>query len=68
MIRFILNRRIIEAGDPNGHAFTSMETLDVDVPELEALLKRGGRGAGSDFTELVGAELDPSLYVSRGDK
>lgn len=57
MIRFILKRN---TGDGVGADWEGFETLDADVPTLEAALKRGGRGAGHDVTLLVGVELDPT--------
>lgn len=54
MIRFIIKRVVAGEGEP---PFTSYETFDVAVPELEQALRRGGHGAGYDYSELVGAEV-----------
>ena len=57
MIRFILKRRMDNSYDCVTAKF---ETVDVDVPELEALLRRGGQGVGGpgyDITELFGVEV-----------
>jgi hypothetical protein len=54
-LRFILNRNISE---PYSQAhMTSIETILLDVPELERLLRRGGYGAGHDITSLLGVEV-----------
>lgn len=56
MIRFILRRRRHCAYD--GMDLTDFETIDFDVPELEAAMAKGGFGeSGYDRTELVGAEV-----------
>ena len=60
MIRFILKRR---RDNSYGATTSDLETLDIDVPALEAALKRGGMGKGGpgyDLTDLVGAEVLPS--------
>lgn len=56
MIRFILKR---ETRDKvSGYRGESFETLDVNVPELQERLSKGGRGEnGFDYTTLVGAEV-----------
>jgi hypothetical protein len=54
MIRFILKRSTGDGVSPDHESF---ETFDADVPELERVLKRGGRGAGHDMTHLVGVEI-----------
>ena len=60
MIRFIIKRHL-----DNGRTVgtSGFETLDVDVPELEALLTGGGHDyAGSyDIRELVGVEVLPAM-------
>jgi len=66
VIRFILKRR-----RDNGYEATTSEyeTLDADVPALEAVLRRGGQGLGGpgyDITDLVGVELDPSAFAAHG--
>lgn len=59
MIRFILRHE-------NCCAHTDMRTsnlftVDIDVPELEALVNRGGHGpSGFDYTHLVGIEVLPT--------
>lgn len=56
MIRFILKRRVRD--NVSGYDETSIHSVDIDVPELEALLSRGGSGEnGFDFTALYGVEL-----------
>ena len=41
-------------------------TVDVQLPELEALLKRGGRGEGGfESWRLLGAEILPANYEFR---
>lgn len=55
MIRFLLKRRVREPYHDSCESDVSYETLEVEVPELEALLTRGGFGNGGyDFTVLVG--------------
>lgn len=57
MIRFILKRKHKADPDP-GCGTVALETLDVQVPELEKVLRRGGVSQYSyDITELVGAEV-----------
>jgi len=56
MIRFILKRTHQE--NISGARWEEHETLDVNVPELEAALQRGGRGPdGCDVTNFVGLEI-----------
>jgi hypothetical protein len=57
MVRFILNRK---HDDGHGATWEGYETLDIDVPELECALTRGGRGSGYDITQLVGVEIRES--------
>lgn len=45
-----------------GHVFSSLETLDIDCPTLEAALRRNGFGGGPNgddfmYTEILGAHL-----------
>jgi len=57
VIRFILKRRIDNSYDCVTAHF---ETVDIDVPALEALLRRGGQGKGGpgyDITELFAVEV-----------
>ncbi len=57
MIRFILKRKVKNDPDP-ASGTELLETLDVDVPELEAALKRGGVSQYAyDISELVGVEV-----------
>lgn len=66
MIRFILKRRMDNSYDCVSAHF---ETVDVDVPELEAMLRRGGQnigGPGYDITELVGVEVLPPAPAQSG--
>ena len=57
MIRFIVKRHQVD--HISGLNKTSHETLDLDVPELEALLSEGGFGEnGSLSVELIGAEIN----------
>ena len=56
MIRFILKRRILRSG--NQFFSSDFETLDIDVPELEAILRRGGADEFSyDTTDFIGIEI-----------
>lgn len=60
MIRFILKRKTQDTY--NGMQGESYETILLDVPELEALLIRGGCGEqGYDQTDLLGAEIVVAL-------
>lgn len=59
MLRFILTR---ETYDGIKFHDSNLETLDVNVPELETMLRRGGYGAGPngdsfDKTDVIGVEL-----------
>ena len=56
MIRFIIKRKVL---DRNSECESErFETLDVDVPELEAVLLRGGTGMSAhDISHLVGVEI-----------
>lgn len=55
-LRFIIKRR---AQDPHtGLRSSGHQTIDLEVPELEALLTSGGQGpAGYDVCELAGVEV-----------
>lgn len=59
MLRFIIKR---EFSPPHcGVAMNSMETIDIDAPELERILCSGGYGPdGYDVHELVGVEIIPA--------
>lgn len=61
MIRFIIKRHMDNARTVGTSTF---ETIDVDVPELEAALTGGGHDfAGSyDLRELVGVEVLPAAH------
>ena len=56
MLRFILKRKV---SDRHSGAVTEhFETIDIDAPDLQALLLRGGSGMDEyDFTQLVGVEI-----------
>ena len=65
MLRFILNRETFyEVNQMHGGGHF---TVDIDVPELESLLRSGGSGeSGFDMTDLVAVEvLAPKLRLSR---
>jgi hypothetical protein len=56
MIRFVLRRHT--ADRHSGAKRSEIETLDVECPELEKVLTRGGYDQDSyDFTLLEGAEV-----------
>lgn len=56
MLRFILKRTVSDRH--SGLQSEHFETVDIDVPELQALLLRGGSGMDEyDFTQLVGVEI-----------
>ena len=58
MLRFILKREIFF--EPNQRRDTTYQTIDADVPELEARLISGGYGEnGSDQTILINVEVLP---------
>ncbi|MCP1117008.1 hypothetical protein [Robbsia andropogonis] len=61
MIRFIIKRRSFDQHiDLNTETFY---TVDCDVPELEAVLSRGGHGpSGFEMHDLFGVEI-----LSKGD-
>jgi hypothetical protein len=64
MLRFIVKRRTYQ-GMCRDSVFTSFETVDCQVPELEAVLLRGGWGGGPDNenfdqSELVNVEVRES--------
>jgi len=56
VIRFIIKRKVLDRhSECESERF---ETLDVDVPELEAVLLRGGTGMNEhDISHLVGVEI-----------
>ena len=56
MLRFILKNKY--SCEISGNSGERYETIDIDVPELEKILIRGGFGeSGYDKTELIGVEL-----------
>ena len=55
MVRFILKRTVCD--QHTNYIHEGFETIDIDVPQLEELLNRGGLGRGFDETKLEGVEL-----------
>ena len=57
MLRFVLKRKTNDVY--SGAVFSTVFTIDANVPDLESALDRGGYGAeqGYDLTELVGVEV-----------
>ena len=56
MIRFILKHEGLD--NNNGQEWDFFETVDIDLPILQNLLERGGRGpSGYDQTKLIGVEI-----------
>jgi hypothetical protein len=56
MLRFILKRRIKD--NVSTLEYENFYTLDVDCPELERHLLRGGCGEDMyDYTDLIGVEI-----------
>ena len=59
MIRFVVECHEMQYGP--GIDRRDYVTVDVELPELEALLKRGGRGEGGfESWRLLGAEILPA--------
>ena len=59
MIRFVVECHEMQYGP--GIDRRDYVTVDVELPELEALLKRGGRGEGGFGSwRLLGAEILPA--------
>ena len=59
MLRFIIKREFRPMHC--GIVMSSMETIDIDVPELEKILCGGGYGPdGHDVRELAGVEIIPA--------
>lgn len=57
MLRFIL-KRTIRDNISGGYESEAFVTVDVNVPEVERLLCRGGYGEnGFDATRLIGVEI-----------
>lgn len=58
MLRFIFRRTVKD--EFNGLETTRLVTLDIDVPEVENVLTRGGSSeAGYDFTDIEDIEVLP---------
>ena len=56
MLRFILKREVKDGF--NGLVSEGYQTLDLNVPELEAILQRGGFSETAyDQTTLIGVEI-----------
>ena len=56
MIRFVIQRH--EQDHNSGMEQRTFHTLDIDVPQLEAMLRQGGRGEmGFEVWQLLGVEL-----------
>ncbi len=56
MIRFVIEKHEVQYGP--GLDRRDYLTLDLDLPELEGLLRRGGKGEGGfESWRLLGAEI-----------
>lgn len=67
MIRFILRGKRFSELD--GLRTEGLFTHDIECPELEVLLREGGRGGGGyHINELVGAEVLPDPAIPRHGK
>jgi hypothetical protein len=71
MLRFVLKRKTNDVY--SGAVFSTVFTIDANVPDLESALSRGGYGAeqGYDLTELVGVEVlraAPQEFMVGGEK
>ena len=56
MLRVMLRRRMHDAA--SGCSIDNLFTLDVEVPELEQQLRKGGYGeSGFEVIEMVGVEV-----------
>ena len=65
MIRFVIEVHETQYGP--GIDRRDYVTLDVDLPELESMLKRGGKGEGGcESWRLLGAEVLPSNAAISG--
>ena len=63
MIRFVVECHEMQYGP--GIDRRDYVTVDVELPELEALLTRGGRGEGGfESWRLLGAEVLPADVVA----
>jgi hypothetical protein len=64
MLRIILEYH--ECDFNSGMDIRDYITMDLDIPELEAALKRGGRGEmGFKITRLLGVEVSPQTIVTK---
>ena len=67
MIRFVVEVHEMQYGP--GIDRRDYVTLDVDIPELEAMLKRGGKGEGGfESWRLLCVEVLPSHVEVRGEE
>lgn len=55
MLRFILKRS--DCHSFTHELFETHYTIDVDVPEIESALSRGGQGDGYEIHQLIGVEI-----------
>ena len=63
MLRIIIERH--EQDNNSGVDRKDYYTLDLDIPELEAALTRGGHGEmGFETHRLIGVEVRPNLAIS----
>ena len=64
MLRIILERH--ELDQHSGMERNDVYTLDLDIPELEAALTRGGRGdSGFEVHRLIGVDVLPNVKHNR---
>jgi hypothetical protein len=66
MIRFIITHTAYN-GNPEGCYERRMQTIDAEVPELEAVLRSGGKDFGNGTFEragLIGCEVRESSSAS----
>lgn len=62
MLRFIFRHSTKDQN--NGFETSGLVTLDIDVPEVENMLTRGGSSeAGYDFTDIEDIEVLPKKPV-----
>ena len=63
MLRFILKQRVKSGDDPE---IVTYYTTNYDLPDLQRMLTRGGRGEGCyEVNELVGVEIGPDCAGGR---
>lgn len=56
MLRFVIERHEMDFN--SGMDLRDLKTVDVDIPQLEELLRRGGRGEmGFESWQLRGVEI-----------